>query len=84
LPISNLRPRSSGTIRHPRIAATVDRAIAAIREGSSETSRRLIGVSLDDAVEWTREVREANERASAYALEPYWTRYRDRYYERLP
>jgi ribosomal protein S16 len=78
--LETLRP----LIRHPRIAAAVDRAIAATREGCSETSRRLIAASLDDAVEWARDVREANERASAYALEPYWTIYRDRYYEPLP
>jgi hypothetical protein len=56
-------------IRHPRVAATVEHAIVVIREGSSETSRRLIGANLDDAVEWAREVREANERAAAYSLQ---------------
>jgi hypothetical protein len=71
-------------IRPPRIAATVDRAIVAIREGSAETSRRLVGASLDDAVEWAREVRAANERAAAYFLEPLLDDDRDRDWERLP
>jgi Tfp pilus assembly protein PilF len=71
-----LRP----VIRHPRIQATVDRAMAAIREGLSETARRLVMASLDETVEWAREVREASRASQAYALEPSWTLYRDRYY----
>jgi len=71
-------------IRHPRIAAAVERAIGAIREGTSDTSRELIRASLDDAVEWARELRDARERAAAYAVEPYWTIYRDNPYEGLP
>jgi hypothetical protein len=71
-------------IRHPRIAATVERAIVAIREGLSESSRRLVAASLDDAVEWARDVREASRPATVYPLERSWTSYRDLYYPRLP
>ena len=71
-------------IHHPRIAATVDRAMAAIREGLSEPARQLVAASLDDAVEWARDVREASRRAAVYPLEPSWTIYRDRYYPSLP
>jgi tetratricopeptide (TPR) repeat protein len=71
-------------IHHPRIAATADRAMAAIREGLSESARQLVAASLDDAVEWARDVREASRRAAVYALEPSWTIYRDHYYPRLP
>jgi tetratricopeptide (TPR) repeat protein len=78
--LETLRP----LIHHPRIAATVDRAMAAIREGPSESARRLVAASLDDAVEWARDVREASQRAAVYPLEPSWTIYRDRYYPRLP
>jgi len=56
----------------------------ALREGTSDTSRELIRASLDDAVEWARELRDARERAAAYAVEPYWTIYRDNPYEGLP
>ncbi len=78
--LETLRP----LIHHPRIAATVDRAMAAIREGPSESARQLIAASLDDAVEWARDVREASRRAAVYPLEPSWTIYRDRYQPRLP
>jgi tetratricopeptide (TPR) repeat protein len=66
-------------VRHPRIAATVERAIGAIREGLSDSARRLTAASLDDAVEWAREVQLASH-AHIYALEPSWTMYRDRFY----
>jgi hypothetical protein len=71
-------------IRHPRVAATVDRAMAAIREGLSEPARRLVAASLDDAVEWAREVQAASRRAHAYAVEWSWTAYRDRYHLPYP
>jgi len=71
-------------IRHPRIAATVDRATAAIREGLSEPTRRLVVASLDDAVEWASEVREANRRPHVYFFERSWPLHRDRYHPFLP
>jgi tetratricopeptide (TPR) repeat protein len=71
-------------IHHPRIAATVERAIVAIRGGLSESARGLVAASLDDAVEWARDVREASQHTPVYLLEPSWTLYRDRYYPRLP
>jgi tetratricopeptide (TPR) repeat protein len=71
-------------IHHPRILATVHRAMAAIREGLSEQARQLVVASLDDAVEWARDVREASRRAAVYPLEPSWTIYRDRYHPSLP
>jgi hypothetical protein len=58
--------------------------MAAIREGLSDSARRLVAASLDDAVEWARDVREASQRAAVYPLEPSWTTYRDLYYPRLP
>ena len=67
-------------IRHPRIAATVDRATEAIREGLSEPARRLVAASLDDAVEWAHDVQRASRRPYAYSFEPSWSIYRDRYY----
>ena len=67
-------------LHHPRILATVHRAMAALREGLSEQARQLVAASLDDAVEWARDVREASRRAAVYPLEPSWTIYRDRYY----
>ena len=78
--LQTLRP----LIHHPRIAATVDRAMTAIRGDLSESARQLVAASLDDAVEWARDVREASQRAPVYPLEPSWTIYRDRYYPRLP
>jgi tetratricopeptide (TPR) repeat protein len=71
-------------IHHPRILATVDRAMAAIRGGLPGPARQLVAASLDDAVEWARDVWEARERAPGYVLEPSWTIYRDLYYPRLP
>lgn len=56
----------------------------AARELVSESSRRLVAASLDDAVEWARDVREASERATVYPVELSWTSYRDLYYPRLP
>jgi tetratricopeptide (TPR) repeat protein len=71
-------------IQHPRILATIDRAMGAIRAGLSGPARQLVAASLDDAVEWARDVREAHERAPVYPLQPSWTIYRDLYYPRLP
>ena len=75
-----LRPQ----IRHPRMAATVDRAMAVIREGPPPSVRGLVAASLDDAVEWARDVREAARRPPVRYLEPSWSVYRDRYYRRVP
>jgi tetratricopeptide (TPR) repeat protein len=75
-----LRPE----IRHPRIAATVDRALAAIRQEPTEPVRRLVAASLDDAVGWARDVRNASRGVPAHALEPSWTLHRDRYFRRFP
>jgi tetratricopeptide (TPR) repeat protein len=66
-------------IRHPRIAAAVERAMAAIRKGLSDPARHLVAASLDDTVEWAREVREASSRWRAYSFES-WPIYRDFYY----
>jgi tetratricopeptide (TPR) repeat protein len=78
--LQGLRP----LIHHPRILATVDRAIAAIRAGLPGPARQLVAASLDDAVEWARDVREAHQRAAVYSFEPSWPIYRDIYYPRLP
>jgi tetratricopeptide (TPR) repeat protein len=75
-----LRPQ----IRHPRIAAAVDRAMTVIREGPPESVRRLVAASLDDAVEWADDVREARRRPPAHVLEPSLSVYRDRYIRHLP
>jgi Tfp pilus assembly protein PilF len=66
-------------VRHPRIAATVARAIAAVREGLSDPARTLAAASLEDAVEWARDVQLASH-THIYALEPSWSLYRDRLY----
>jgi hypothetical protein len=58
--------------------------MGAIRAGLSGPARQLVAASLDDAVEWARDVREARERAPVYLLQPSWTIYRDLYYPRLP
>jgi tetratricopeptide (TPR) repeat protein len=71
-------------IHHPRIAATVDRALAALREQPTEPVRRLIAASLDDAAGWARDVRDASRRIPAHALEPSWTLYRDHRLRRFP
>jgi cellulose synthase operon protein C len=73
-----LRPQ----IRHPRILAAVERAAAAIREGLSDRARRLVAASLDDTVEWARDVREATGRRRAYSVQS-WSIYRDLYYPAL-
>jgi tetratricopeptide (TPR) repeat protein len=78
--LQTLRP----LIHHPRIKATVDRAMVAIRGGLSGSARQLVAASLDDAVEWARDVREARQHGPVYPLEPSWTLYRDLYYPRLP
>jgi tetratricopeptide (TPR) repeat protein len=75
-----LRPQ----IHHPRIAAAVERAMATIPEGLSESVRRLVAASLDDAVEWARDVREASRLPSASLREPSWRVYRDRYRPLFP
>ncbi|HSF02028.1 MAG TPA: tetratricopeptide repeat protein [Solirubrobacterales bacterium] len=67
-------------IGHPRIAAAVDRAMVAIREGLSEPARRLLAAGLDDTLEWAREVRDA--RRHAYSFDP-WPIYRGLYHPHL-
>ena len=57
---------------HPRIAAQIDRALEAIRSGQiSDPLRRFVAVSLENEVQWEREVREA-ERAQRVYVEPAW------------
>ena len=57
---------------HPRIAAQIDRALEVIRSGQlSDQLRHFVAASLEDEVQWQREVREA-ERAQRLYAEPPW------------
>ena len=65
---------------HPRIAAQIDRALKVIRAGPlSDEVKRFVAASLEDEVQWEREVREA-ERPRPVYVEPagiiyYWPPY---------
>lgn len=67
---------------HPRVAAQIDRALRVIRSGPlSDQLKSLVAASLEDEVEWEREVREAERERRIY-VEPgflYWPRYWYRY-----
>lgn len=58
---------------HPRLAALIDRALKLLRAESplSEEVRSFLAASLEDEVQWEREVREAQRLRPAY-VEPFF------------
>ncbi len=57
---------------HERIAAQLDRALPVLRlEGLAQEVRDFVAASLEDEVEWEREVRQARQAPRAY-MQPAW------------
>ncbi|MEK7714102.1 MAG: hypothetical protein AAB387_01475, partial [candidate division NC10 bacterium] len=57
---------------HERVAAQLDRALRVLRlAGLADEVRVFVAASLEDELEWEREVREARQAPRAY-MQPTW------------